>query len=62
MKSIFYVSNMQSDLFTSNTRSNFQTYIHPNDLNYISSSYDQSDNIEVSVKSITLDNDLKDED
>ena len=45
---------MQSELFTFNSRSNFQTYVHLNDLSYLA----DSDDIEVAIKSITIDNDL----
>ena len=44
---------MQSNLFPTNTRSNFETFIHPQDLSYISSS-----EIEVAIKSITFDSHL----
>ena len=51
MRTIFYASNMQSVLFPSNSRSNFETYIHPRDLDYIPNS-----DIEVAIKSISFDN------
>ena len=54
MRTIFYASNMQSSLFPSNTRSNFETYIHPRDLSYIS-----NEEIEVAIKSITFDNNFE---
>ena len=54
MKSIYYASNMQIHLFPDNSRSEFNCYINPQDLNYISKNGD----IEVAVKSITFDNDL----
>ena len=54
MKSIYYASNMQSHLFPDNTRSKFNCFINPQDLNYIS----KNDYIEVAVKSITIDNDI----
>ena len=54
MRTIFYASNMQSSLFPSNSRSNFKTYIHPQDLSYVS-----NDDIEVGIKSITFDNNFE---
>ena len=54
MRTIFYASNMQSSLFPLNSRSSFQTYIHPQDLSYIS-----NDDIEVAIKSITFDNEYE---
>ena len=45
---------MQSCLFPLNSRSSFQTYIHPQDLNYIS-----NDDIEVAIKLITFDNEYE---
>lgn len=54
MRTIFYASNMQSSLFPLNSRSSFQTYIHPQDLSYIS-----NDNIEAAIKSITFDNEYE---
>ena len=53
MRTVYYASNMQSDLFPHNSRSKFETYIHNQDLSYI-----PSGDIEVAVKSITLDYDL----
>ena len=54
MRTIFYASNMQSLLFPSNSRSNFETYIHPQDLSYISNK-----DVEVAIKSITFDNNFE---
>ena len=54
MKSIYYASNMQSHLFPGNTRSKFNCYINPQDLNYIS----KNEDIEFAVKSITIDHDI----
>lgn len=54
MRTIFYASNMQSSLFPLNSRSSFQTYIHPQDLSYIS-----NDDIEAAIKSITFDNEYE---
>ena len=51
MKNIFYVSNVQSHLFSQNTRSKFENYIDFQDLNYI-----DDENIEVGIKSISFDN------
>ena len=51
MKNIFYVSNVQSHLFSQNTRSKFENYINFQDLNYI-----DDENIEVGIKSISFDN------
>ena len=45
---------MQNTLFPSNSRSSFQTYIHPQDLCYIS-----NDDIEVAIKSITFDSEYE---
>ena len=53
MRTVFYASNMQSDLFPHNSRSKFETYIYNQDLSYI-----PSGDIEVAVKSITVDYDL----
>ena len=50
MKNIFYTSNANKDLFIDNTRSDFNSYIDINDLNYIH--YD----VEVAIKSIAFDN------
>ena len=52
MRSIFFSSNFQSELFPSNSRVKFQTFIHPADLQYISNG-----EIEVAIKSITFDYD-----
>ena len=49
MKNIFYTSNANKELFTDNTRSDFNSYIDINDLNYIH--YD----VEVAIKSIAFD-------
>ena len=54
MKSIYYASNMQSHLFPGNTRSKFNCFINPQDLNYIS----KNEDIEFAVKSITIDHDI----
>ena len=54
MRNIFYAIIMQSCLFPLNSRSSFQTYIHPQDLNYIS-----NDDIEVAIKLITFDNEYE---
>ena len=51
MKNIFYVSNVQSHLFSQNTRSKFENYIDFQDLNYI-----DEENIEIGIKSISFDN------
>ena len=50
MKNIFYTSNANKDLFIDNTRSDFNSYIDINDLNYI------DDDVEVGIKSIVFDN------
>ena len=52
MKNIFYCSNANKELFSDNTRSNFNSYIDISDLNYLH----DNDAIEASIKSITLDN------
>ena len=49
MKNIFYTSNANKELFTDNTRSDFNSYSDINDLNYI-------DDVEVAIKSIAFDN------
>ena len=54
MKTVYYASNMQSDLFPYNSRSKFESYIHHQHLNYI-----PSGDIEVGIKSITFDYDLR---
>ena len=51
MKNIFYTSNANKDLFIGNTRSNFNTYIDINYLDYIN-----DDDVEVGIKSIAFDN------
>ena len=53
MRTVYYASNMQTDLFPNNTRSKFETYIHNQDLNYL-----PSGEIEVAIKSLTFDYDL----
>lgn len=51
MKSIYYCSNTQSDIFPQNTRSKFESYIDINDLSYLPPT-----NIEAAIKSIIFDN------
>ena len=51
MRTIYFISNMHMSLFPKNTRSNFQTYMSEEVLNYIPEGA-----IEVAVKSITFDN------
>lgn len=51
MKSIYYCSNTQSDIFPQNTRSKFESYIDINDLSYF-----PDKNIEAAIKSIIFDN------
>ena len=51
MKNIFYCSNTQSDMFSHNTRSKFNSYIDINDLDYL-----PDQDIEAAIKSITFDN------
>ena len=51
MKNIFYTSNADKDLFIDDTRSDFNSYIDINDLDYI----DDGD-VEVGIKSIAFDN------
>ena len=51
MKSIFFCSNTQSDIFSKNTRSEFENYIDINDLCYL-----PDINIEGAIKAITFDN------
>ena len=51
MKNIFYLSNAHYNLFPSNTRSNFYSYIDINDLEYL-----PDDDIEATIKSLTFDN------
>ena len=53
MKNIFYCSNAHKELFSDNTRSNFNSYIDISDLNYL---YGDDDDIEATIKSITFDN------
>ena len=55
MKSIFYCSNTQSDIFPQNTRSDFESYIDINDLSYL-----PDIDIEGAIKAITFDNKRKD--
>ena len=52
MKNIFYCSNAHKELFSNNTRSNFNSYIDISDLNYLH----DDDDIEATIKSITFDN------
>ena len=49
-RSIFYASNVQTDLFPNNSRTKFDQYIDINDLNYI------KDDIEVAISKISFDN------
>ena len=51
MKNIFFSSNTQNDLFPSNTRTGFHSYIDVNDLNYIPDKH-----LLAALKSITFDN------
>ena len=51
MKNIFYCSNTQNDIFPTNTRTSFDSYIDVNDLNYIPNKY-----LHAALKSITFDN------
>ena len=51
-RNIFYISNVQSDLFPHNIRTKFDQYIEVNNLNYIK----HDDSIEVAVKAISFDN------
>ena len=51
MKSIYYCSNTQSDIFPQNTRSKFESYIDINDLSYL-----PRKNIEAAIKYIIFDN------
>ena len=53
MRTIYFASNFQNDLFPSNTRTKFESYIQPRDLNYISSG-----ELEVAIKSITFEFEL----
>ena len=50
-KNIYYVSNVQSELFPNNKRDQFEQYIDIHNLDYI-----KHDNIEVAIKSISFDN------
>ena len=49
-KNIYYVSNVQTELFPNNKRDQFDQYIDVHNLDYI-----KHDNIEVAVKSISFD-------
>ena len=51
-RNIFYISNVQSELFPHNMRTKFDQYIDVHNLNYIK----QGANIEVAVKAISFDN------
>ena len=51
-RNIFYISNVQSDLFPHNIRTKFDQYIEVNNLNYIK----HDDSIEVALKAISFDN------
>ena len=51
MKNIFFLSNVQSDLFPNNSRSSFHSLIPINDLDYL-----PDINLEAAIKSITYDN------
>merc|ERR1712055_1160374 len=50
-RNIFYISNVQSELFPHNMRTKFDQYIDVHNLNYIK----QGANIEVAVKAISFD-------
>ena len=54
MRNIFYFSNLQKHLFKFNTRSNFKNYIDIDSLNYL-----PDGDIEVAVKQIIFDIDVK---
>ena len=56
MRTIYYASNSQYNLFPSNSRSKFECYIRPGDLDYI-----PFEGIEVAIKSISFDYDLENE-
>ena len=56
MRNIFYFSNVQKNLFKFNTRSKFKNYIDIDNLNYLSNG-----DIEVAVKQIIFDIDVKNE-
>ena len=51
---IYFASNFQNELFPQNTRSKFECYIQPTDLNYIT-----SQDVEIAIKSITFDYDIE---
>tara|TARA_Y100000310_G_C20300961_1_gene631757 strand:+ start:134 stop:517 length:384 start_codon:yes stop_codon:yes gene_type:complete len=51
MKNIFFSSNTQNDLFPSNARNSFHSYIDANDLHYIPDKH-----LLAALKSITFDN------
>ena len=55
MKNIFYCSSVQTQLFKFNTRSNFKNYIDIDNLDYL-----PQGEIEVAVKKIIFDIDVKD--
>ena len=54
MRNIFYYSNVQKNLFKFNTRSNFKNYIDIDNLDYL-----PDGDIEVAVKQIIFDIDVK---
>ena len=54
MRNIYFASNFQNELFPQNTRSKFECYIQPTDLNYIT-----SQDVEIAIKSITFDYDIE---
>ena len=54
MKNIFYCSSVQTQLFKFNTRSNFKNYIDIDNLDYL-----PEGEIEVAVKKIIFDIDVK---
>lgn len=56
MRTIYYASNSQYNLFPNNSRSKFECYIRPGDLDYI-----PFEGIEVAIKSISFDYDLENE-
>ena len=51
MKTIYYISNINNNLFPDNSRSNFRNHINIADLDHL-----PSGRIEVALKSITFDN------
>jgi len=51
MKNIYFSSNTQNDLFPSNTRNSFHSYIDANDLHYIPNKH-----LLAALKSIRFDN------